>query len=86
VDRGKHIRGILRQHGYLAYKIEDDYFGLKFFFGSSVPAMRQPELWAIPTSIGLFPTKPSDIGERKKDYLKTIVSVRPVAGGYERAG
>ena len=72
---------ILRKHGYLAYKINEDYFGLKFLFQSSISDMRQPELWAIPVKIGLFPAKPSDIEERKTDYLKTVVSVRPVAGG-----
>jgi hypothetical protein len=72
---------ILRKHGYLAYKINEAYFGLRFLFQSSIPDMRQPELWAIPVKIGLFPAKPSDIEERKRDYLKTVVSVRPVAGG-----
>ncbi|MGD0229953.1 MAG: HD domain-containing protein [Syntrophorhabdales bacterium] len=72
---------ILRKHGHLAYDINEAYFGLKFLFQSSVPDMRQPELWAIPVKIGLFPAKPSKIEERKTDYLKTIVSVRPVAGG-----
>ncbi len=41
--------------------------------------MRQPELWAIPVKIGLFHAKPSEIGEWKKDYLKTMVSVRPIS-------
>ena len=77
------VSGILRQHGYLAYKIEDDYFGLKFFFRSSIPAMRQPELWAIPVKVQLFAAKPSDIEKKKTDYLKTVVSVKPVAGGYK---
>jgi hypothetical protein len=72
---------ILRKHGYLAYKINEAYFGLKFLFQSSIPDMRQPELWAIPVKVQLFPAKPSDIEERKTDYLKTVVSVRPVAGG-----
>ena len=72
---------ILRKHGYLAYNINEAYFGLRFLFQSSIPDMRQPELWAIPVKIGLFPAKPSDIEERKRDYLKTVVSVRPVAGG-----
>ena len=72
---------ILRKHGYLAYKIKEDYFGLKFLFQSSIPDMRQPELWAIPVKVQLFPARPSDIEERKTDYLKTVVSVRPVAGG-----
>jgi hypothetical protein len=75
--------GILRQHGYLAYKIEDDYFGLRFVFQSSIPAMRQPGLYAIPVKIELFPAKPSDIEKQKTDYLKTVVSVKPVAGGRE---
>jgi hypothetical protein len=74
--------GVLRQHGYLAYKIEDDYFGLKFLFQSSIPNMRQPELWAIPVNIGIFPAKPSEIEDRKMDYLKTVVSVKPVVGSY----
>ena len=43
--------------------------------------MRQPELYAIPVKIEFFPAKPSDIEKRKTDYLKTVVSVRPVAGG-----
>ncbi len=77
---------ILRKHGYLAYDINEAYFGLKFLFQSSIPDMRQPELWAIPVKIGLFQAKPSEIEERKRDYLKTVVSVRPVAGSYERAG
>ena len=72
--------GILRKHGYLAYRIEGDYFGLRFLFQSSIPAMRQPGLWAIPVKIELFPAKPSDIEKKKTDYLKTVVSVRPVAG------
>jgi hypothetical protein len=72
---------ILRKHGYLAYKINEAYFGLRFLFQSSIPDMCQPELWTIPVKIGLFPAKPSDIEERKRDYLKTVVSVRPVAGG-----
>ena len=74
---------ILSKHGYLAYNINENYFGLKFLFQSSIPDMRQPELWAIPVKIGLFLSKPSDIEDRKTDYLKTIVSVRPVAGGYK---
>ena len=72
---------ILRKHGYLAYKINEAYFGLKFLFQSSIPDMRQPELWAIPVKVQLFPARPSDIEERKTDYLKTVVSVRPVASG-----
>jgi hypothetical protein len=43
--------------------------------------MRQPELWAIPVKVQLFPAKPSDIEEKKTDYLKTIISVRPLTGG-----
>ncbi len=74
---------ILRKHGYLAYDINEAYFGLRFLFQSSIPDMRQPELWAIPVNIKLFPAKPSDIEERKRDYLKTVVSVRPVTGGNE---
>jgi len=73
---------ILRHHGYLAYDIKDDFFGLKFFFRSSIPNMRQPGLWAVPVKIELFSAKPSDIEKQKTDYLKTVVSVRPVAGGY----
>jgi hypothetical protein len=74
--------GILRQHDYLAYKIEKDYFGLRFLFQSTVPAMRQPELYAIPVKIEFFPAKPSDIEKKKRDYLKTVVSVRAVFGGH----
>jgi hypothetical protein len=73
---------ILRKHGYLAYDIKDDFFGLRFLFQSSIPAMRQPGLWAVPVKIELFSAKPSDIEKKKTDYLKTVVSVRPVAGGY----
>ncbi|MGD0230950.1 MAG: hypothetical protein ABSC19_11410 [Syntrophorhabdales bacterium] len=73
--------GILKDHGYLAYDIKDGYFGLKSLFQSSIPAMRQPGLYAIPVKIGLFPAKPSDIEKQKTDYLKTIVSVRAVAAG-----
>jgi hypothetical protein len=73
--------GILKQRGYLAYKIDEHYFGLRFVFQSSIPAMRQPGLWAIPVKIELFPAKPSDIEKQKTDYLKTIVSVRAIAGG-----
>ncbi len=72
--------GILKDHGYLAYDIKDGYFGLRFLFQSSVPAMRQPELYAVPVKIGLFPADPSDIEKQKTDYLKTVVSVRAVAG------
>ncbi len=71
---------ILREQGYLAYDIKDGYFGLRFLFESSVPAVRHSELYAIPVKIGLFPVDPSDIEKQKKDYLKTVVSVRPVAG------
>lgn len=75
--------GILGEHDYLAYRIEKGYFGLRFLFQSSVPTMGQPGLYAIPVKIGLFPGKPSDIEKRKRDYLKTVVSVRPVVGGRE---
>lgn len=74
---------ILRKHGCLAYKINEAYFGLKFLFQSSIPDMRQPELWAVPVNMKLFRARPSDIEDRKRDYLKTVVSVRPVAGGYK---
>ena len=73
--------GILRQHDYLAYRIDERFFGLRFVFQSSVPAMRQPGLYAIPVKVGLFPANPSDIEKRKRDYLKTVVSVRAIAGG-----
>jgi hypothetical protein len=72
---------ILKDHGYLAYKIEDGYFGLKFLFQSSIPAMRRPGLWAVPMKIELFPARPSEIESRKTDYLKTVVSVRAIGGG-----
>ncbi|OPY67804.1 MAG: hypothetical protein A4E57_02123 [Syntrophorhabdaceae bacterium PtaU1.Bin034] len=42
--------------------------------------MRQPGLYAIPVKEGFFPVEPSELEKRKTDYLKTIVSVRPVAG------
>ncbi len=77
---------ILRKHGYLAYDIDEAYFGLRFLFQSSIPNMPQPELWAIPMKIQLFPARPSEIEERKTDYLTTVVSVRPIVGGYERKG
>ena len=73
---------ILSKHGYLAYNINEDYFGLKFLFQSSIPDMRQPELWAIPVKVELFPAKPSDIEEQKTDYLKTVVSVKPAGSHY----
>ncbi len=72
---------ILKQHGYLAYDVKKGYFGLRFLFQSGVPAMRQPELYAIPVKIEFFPAKPSDIEKQKKDYLKTVVSVRAIGGG-----
>ena len=72
--------GILKDHGYLAYDIKDGYFGLKFLFQSSVPTMRQPGLYAVPIKIQFFPADPSHIEKRKKDYLKTVVSVRAIAG------
>jgi len=71
---------ILKDHGYLAYDIKDGYFGLRFLFQSSVPAMRQPGLYAVPIKIQFFPADPSHIEKRKKDYLKTVVSVRAIAG------
>jgi hypothetical protein len=42
--------------------------------------MRQPGLYAVPVGIQLFQAKPSDI-EKKRDYLKTVISVRSVGGG-----
>ena len=72
---------ILKQHGYLAYDVKKGYFGLRFLFQSGVPAMRQPELYAIPVKIEFFPAKPSDIEKQKTDYLKTVVSVRAIGGG-----
>jgi hypothetical protein len=73
--------GILKVHGYLAYDIKDGYFGLRFLFQSSVPAMSQPGLYAVPVKIQFFPADPSYIEKRKRDYLKTVVSVRAIAGG-----
>ncbi len=73
--------GILKHRGYLAYDIKDGYFGLRFLFQSSVPAMRQPGLYAIPLKIGFFPADPSYFDKRKRDYLKTVISVRAIAGG-----
>ncbi len=58
--------GILKDHGYLAYDIKDDYFGLKFLFQSSVPAMRQPGLYAIPVKIGLFRLTPRISRNRRR--------------------
>ena len=72
---------MLKQRGYLAYDVKEGYFGLRFLFQSGVPAMRQPELYAIPVKIEFFPAKPSEIEKQKTDYLKTIVSVRAIGGG-----
>jgi hypothetical protein len=72
---------ILKQRGYLAYDVKEGYFGLRFLFQSSVPAMSQPGLYAVPVKIEFFPTKPSDIEKQKTDYLKTVVSVRAIGGG-----
>ena len=44
-------------------------------------AAPKPRTYAIPVKIVLFPTRPSDIEKRKTDYLKTVVSVRAIAGG-----
>ena len=73
--------GILREPSYLAYDIKDDYFGLRFLFESSIPAIGEQSLYAIPVNEGFFPMEPSDLEKRKTDFLKTIVSVRPATGG-----
>jgi hypothetical protein len=60
--------------GITAHTVQPLYlFLLAVLVQSSIPAMRQPGLCAIPA-------KPSEIEKQKTDYLKTIVSVRPVAG------
>ena len=73
---------ILKRHDYLAYNIGDDHFGLRFLFRSSIPGMRERDLYAIPVKGQLFPVKSSELEKKKTDYLKTVVSVRPVASRY----
>ncbi len=58
------------------------YFGLKFLFRSSVPALPGKSFLAIPIKAELFPVLPSELERSKTDYLKTIVSVRPAGDGY----
>jgi CRISPR/Cas system-associated endonuclease Cas3-HD len=70
---------ILKLHDYLAYNIGDGHFGLRFLFRSSIPGMRERDLYAIPVKGQLFPVKSSELEKKKTDYLKTVVSVRPVA-------
>ncbi|OPY06282.1 MAG: HD domain protein [Syntrophorhabdaceae bacterium PtaU1.Bin034] len=76
--------GMLKERGYLAYDVKDEHFGQRFLFESSVPAIGQRSLYAIPIQERFFPAQPSQLEKRKTDYLKTIVSVRPVVGSYER--
>jgi len=73
---------ILKRHDYLAYNIGDDHFGLRFLFRSSIPGMRERDLYTIPVKGQLFPVKSSELEKKKTDYLKTVVSVRPVASRY----
>lgn len=72
------IAGLLRENGYLAYNIKDGYFGLQFLFQSSIPGIREQSLYAVPLKGEIFSVDPSELERRKIDYLKTIVSVRPV--------
>jgi hypothetical protein len=69
---------ILKRHDYLAYRIGDGHFGLRFLFRSSIPGIREQDLYTIPVKGQLFQVEASELEKRKKDYLKTIVSVRPV--------
>jgi hypothetical protein len=73
---------ILRDRGLLAYRIRERYFGLKFLFRSSVPALPEKSFLAIPIKAEFFPVLPSELEKSKMDYLKTIVSVRPTGDGY----
>jgi hypothetical protein len=73
---------ILKQHDYMAYNIGDGHFGLRFLFRSSIPGMRERDLYAIPVKGQLFPGEFSGLEKKKTDYLKTVVSVRPVASRY----
>ncbi len=75
------VAHMLKERGYLAYKISDGHFGLRFLFESSVRAIGERSLYAIPIQERFFPAKPSELEKRKTDYLKTVVSVKPVAGG-----
>jgi hypothetical protein len=72
---------ILKERGYIAYDIADGFFGLKFLFQSSISSMRTQSLYAIPLKGEFFPVEPSELEKRKTDYLKTIISVRPVSQG-----
>ncbi len=72
----------LRNRGSLAYRIPQRYFGLKFLFRSSLPALPEKSFLAIPLKAELFPVLPSELERSKTDYLKTIVSVRPAGDGY----
>ncbi|OPY66893.1 MAG: HD domain protein [Syntrophorhabdaceae bacterium PtaU1.Bin034] len=77
--------GMLKERGYLAYDVKDEHFGQRFLFESNTPAIGQRSLYAIPIQERFFPAQPSQLEKQKTDYLKTIVSVRPVVGRYERA-
>jgi hypothetical protein len=73
---------MLRDRGLLAYRISEGYFGLKFLFRSSIPALQGKGFLTIPIKAELFPVLPSELERSKTDYLKTIVSVRPAGDGY----
>ena len=73
---------ILRNRGLLAYRVPQRYFGLKFLFRSSIPALQGKGFLTIPIKAELFPVLPSELERSKTDYLKTIVSVRPTGDGY----
>jgi hypothetical protein len=73
---------MLRARGLLAYRISEGYFGLKFLFRSSIPAIEGKGFLTIPIKAELFPVLPSDLERSKTDYLKTIVSVRPTGDAY----
>lgn len=72
------LSGILKKNGFLAFDIKDGYFGLQFLFQSSIPRIREQSLYAVPLKGEIFSVEPSELERRKTDYLKTIVSVRPV--------
>jgi HD domain len=67
---------ILKRHDYLAYKIGDGHFGLRFLFRSSIPGIGEQDLYTIPVKGQLFPVEFSELEKNKTDYLKTV-SVRP---------
>ncbi|OPY03387.1 MAG: hypothetical protein A4E61_01130 [Syntrophorhabdus sp. PtaB.Bin184] len=49
---------MLKDRGYLAYRITDEHFGQRFLFESSLRAVGERSLYAIPINAGFFPTEP----------------------------